>query len=330
MRDAERRLLRCIGWIDNELILEADSARFRPRRWGHLAALAACLALVLALPFWLNARSKREASPQDLQGNKTAEMENIPAENIFDTTDHEPSLGGLILGMTQAEVQERLGDPASVSGTIWNYDGLKVGFFDYNQTVRAIQATEGCTLALESGISVGSPEADVPAAYPSCETGTEADGSTYYLFTGSNQLLIRARDGVVYSIDLINLGDPMLESLSVPEITIYTWSGKVWETTTVTNKAAKGICTVLTISEPDVPTAEKTQVSQWMDFGNGTAVELYGDDHASIYTYSDTFDPERVDGMTWRLSGQFPMLDQYVAEALADPDAAWDEAPEGE
>ena len=135
---------------------------------------------------------------------------------------------------------------------------------------------------------------------------------------------------MVYSIDLINLGDPMLESLSVPEITIYTWSGKVWETTTVTNKAAKGICTVLTISEPDVPTAEKTQVSQWMDFGNGTAVELYGDDHASIYTYSDTFDPERVDGMTWRLSGQFPMLDQYVAEALADPDAAWDEAPEGE
>ena len=65
MRDAERRLFRCIGGIDDELILEAATARFRPKRWGHLIALAACLALVLTIPAFLNQnKGGPEAAPE--------------------------------------------------------------------------------------------------------------------------------------------------------------------------------------------------------------------------------------------------------------------------
>ena len=54
MKDSEKRLLGCIGWIDNELILEAEQTRFPRRRWTSWAALAACLALAAAVPFGLS------------------------------------------------------------------------------------------------------------------------------------------------------------------------------------------------------------------------------------------------------------------------------------
>ena len=82
---------------------------------------------------------------------------------------------------------------------------------------------------------------------------------------------------------------------------------------------------MLTISEPEEAIGEKSGVSMWMDFGNGTAVELQGNDRAAVWTYSgDTFDPNKTDGLTWHLTGVFQGLDDYVAQALEDPTATWD------
>ena len=133
------------------------------------------------------------------------------------------------------------------------------------------------------------------------------------------------QNGQVNRVIVEYLGDLMLDALSVNEITIYRWTGKFWETTTVLDKAAKYICTVLTISEPEDAAGEKTGVSMWMDFGNGTAVELPGSDRANVWTYTgDTFDPDKTDGLTWQIGGVFDGLDEYVAAALEDPTATWD------
>lgn len=338
MRDAERRLLRCIGGIDDELILEAATARFRPKRWGHLIALAACLVLVLTLPAFLNQnKGGPEAAPgyepaesPESSNNKFAETEGVGGA-ATEGSSYELSLGGVKLGMTQQEVQVLLGEPSSmVDGggySEWKYDALTITFHDFNQTVWTVQAREGCHLKLPTGIGIDSSEDAVKEAYPNAMLGTSTppeDGTpdAYYHLDG---LTIGLSGGNVCEIRLYRTTDPMLDALSVNEITIYQWVDKQWQTTTVIDKAAKYICTVLTISEPEEATGEKDGVSMWMDFGNGTAVELLGGDRASVWTYTgDTFDPDKTDGLTYQIGGVFKDLDKYVAQALADPTATWD------
>ena len=335
MRDAERRLLRCIGGIDDELILEAATACFRSRRWGHLIALAACLALVLTIPAFLN---QSKPGPEAAPGYEQAESPES-SNNKFTGTEspelegssYDLSLGGVELGMTQQEVQVLLGKPSSMVDdggyNEWKYDSLTITFHDFNQTVWMMQAQESCQLKLPTGIGIGSSEDAVKEAYPDAMLGTstppeEGMPDTYYHLDG---LTIGLSGGNVCEIRLYRTTDPMLDALTVNEITIYQWIDKQWQTTTVIDKAAKYICTVLTISEPEEATGEKDGVSMWMDFGNGTAVELLGGDRASVWTYTgDTFDPDKTDGLTYQIGGVFTGLDEYVAQALADPTATWD------
>ena len=74
---------------------------------------------------------------------------------------------------------------------------------------------------------------------------------------------------------------------------------------------------VRTISEPEEASVEKSGITYWLDFGNGTALSLYGNDCASIYSYSgEALDPSKTDGLTWRLNGRFLDLDNYVIRAI--------------
>ena len=130
MREQERRLLRCITAIDDELILEADTARFRPRPWGGLIALAACLALVIALPGLLrpdqrpgNSGYSYTTAPETPGKHETAASEHEKQDDLEQGTDGTESprygeaailgtesIGGLYLGMTMDEITELLGD----------------------------------------------------------------------------------------------------------------------------------------------------------------------------------------------------------------------------
>ena len=121
--------------------------------------------------------------------------------------------------------------------------------------------------------------------------------------------------------------NPMLEALSAERLTIHQWNGTQWQSTTVIDKAAKGISTVLTISEPEEATGIISISPTWIDFGNGTVVELFGEDRAAIWTYEGVFDPVCAPIMTWHLTGVFQDLDEYVARALANPTETWETEP---
>lgn len=345
MRDAERRLLRCIGGIDDELILEADYMRFHPKRWGHLIALAACLALIVVFPLALR---QMEASPESGPGYQYAKSPEEPAANeaagvegaaaATEGRDQEHiSLGGLTPGMTRDQVRDLLGEPDLATQAVdsdqpqsWSYEYLTVSFHDFDGSVREIRAFNGCGLSLSNGIGFDSTAEDVVRLYPDAYV-TEADldedkyDTAYQVYPGDWTLTIGTLNGAVVVIILEDVSDPMWKALTTNEITIYQWADDQWQTTQVIDKAAKYICTVLTISEPEEASGEKTGVSMWMDFGNGTAVELLGGDRASVWTYTgDTFDPDKTDGLTYQLGGVFTGLDDYVAQALADPTATWD------
>ena len=391
MREQERRLLRCIGQIDDELILEADAVRFHPRRWSHLLALAACLALVLAIPAGLkrlNAGQTAQVTvgqqPSQVAGDGEAKehaSKTDPAEGILeDYTAVEPnygtaeilreeSIGGLYLGMPESEVEALLGQPWNpwaetwtgndgFERVTWRYDtgtpnqhsdyDLNLEFIDLGQgwILNQIHVLTACTLPLSSGVSTGSTVEEVQSAITGAggvnnyETYPQANGDKYSYYAigpgwtpGASSwsgLLFEFYNGEVIFITfgpwVIDSEPPLPYDLTSNEITIYQWIDKQWQTTTVIDKAAKYLCTVLTISEPEAPNAEKDGIPLWLDFGNGTALELYAADHAAVFTYEGRFDPDQTDGLTWHLSGVFPGLDNYVAKALANPTETWDNA----
>ncbi|MBP3633657.1 MAG: hypothetical protein J6J43_03685 [Oscillospiraceae bacterium] len=237
------------------------------------------------------------------------------------------SFGGVSLDMTQEQVQELLGSPTEITdeeSPRWFYPTHVIRFHAFDKTVSSIGILTGCQLKMENGIGLGSTDEDVLNAYPDAYVNSNYDEHTantaYELFHDDLFLLIGTADGKVVYISLTCHKDPMLEALTSDTIKVYTPvdAGKPWNCVTLTGKAAKLVCTAMTISEPEAPTGEKTGLIQWLDFGNGTAAELYGNDHAAIFSYSgSTFDPSRTDGLIWRLSGCFYDLDDYVAQAIA-------------
>ena len=342
MKDTEFRLLRCIGSIDDEPILEADTMRFKPRRWGHLAALAACLALVLTIPAFLKSGpspyESAGALPTFLNQSKGSSEAGTPYEDAAIVTEeasaaegsnYDLSLGGIQLGMTEADVFSILGKPMDQENGWLNYNGISIEISQFQPQVITIDLRNG-PLTLPSGIGPGSSVEELQKVYPELERNDQHEdvlnpGTILYsLDQGDQRMTVAVQNGQVIRIIVEHLGDLMLEALSVNKLTIYQWEDTGWSTTEVIDKAAKYICTVLTISEPDPPTAERSGTSLWMDFGNGTAVEVYGNDHAAVFTYEGTFDPEQTDGLTLHLDGEFTGLDQYLAQALEDPDLGWD------
>ena len=428
-------LLRGINEIDDELILEAETLRFPRQRWGAMLALAACLALVIAVPLLLPSfRTATEAAPgtaeadacgtplspylvpdggivfhrysgsgwestaldeeasqtlADLmyEGEDIDDMGEMPATvpsevldfrngtyvilygldtaviktyetvcavpPVFaeDLPDAEPesvlrrkipglddavelalalsdgaNLGGLRPGMTKEEVTALMGEPVLIKEDLneWFYGSYYVHFRGFDETVHSVTTGGGCQLTLDSGIGLGSTEEAVLAAYPNHILGDGAGTVNYHVSLGSDELMIETTGGVVTLIHLYNTGDPVLESLTVDAITLYTVEKHGWATVNVIDKAAKRICTTMTISEPEPADLPEEDPLAWMDFGNGTAVGLFEGDLAGVYRYEGAFDPGASEQWRLVLFGEFPGLEDAFQQALENPTETWE------
>ena len=206
-------LFRCIGNLSDGMIEEAADIRRKPR-WLPIAALAACAVLAISIPLAVrSANSTKSASTADTSAAETPAAE-APAEtdSAVGATEspREPEasdgwedgdaaarilateIGGLRLGMTEAEVASLHDGPDSFSnsGAVERGDGLQEICWFYNTSGSAdvlydasltlvgddvrdgpdavlcsIWVTSPSTWTLDTGIGIGSPQEAVDAAY---------------------------------------------------------------------------------------------------------------------------------------------------------------------
>ena len=112
--------------------------------------------------------------------------------------------------------------------------------------------------------------------------------------------------------------------LTSGEITVYTPAPDVWLTTQVTDKAAKRLCTVLTISDPEPADPPGGVPIAWLDFGNGTVAAVFPGDYAVVYTCAETFSPDLQTALETQIQGTFPGLEDTLLQVLDDPGESWE------
>ena len=236
------------------------------------------------------------------------------------------NLGGLRPGMTKDEVTALMGEPVLIKEDTneWFYGSYYVYFHGFDETVHYIITGGGCQLTLDSGIGLGSTEEAVLTAYPNHIIGNSVDAVSYHISIGSDELMIETTDGVVSQIQLYNTGNPLLEALTVNEITIHALASEGWLTVTAIDKAAKRICTTMTISDPEPADRPEGNPTDWMDFGNGTVVGLHNDDYAIVYRYDGVFDPDATDNLRPCLEGVFVGLEDAFRNGYRNPTETWD------
>ena len=250
-------LFRCIGNLGDGMIEEAADIR-RKKRWLPIAALAACAVLAISIPLAVrSANSTKSASTADTSAAETPAAE-APAEtdSAVGATEspREPEasdgwedgdaaarilateIGGLRLGMTEAEVASLHDGPDSFSnsGAVERGDGLQEICWFYNTSGSAdvlydasltlvgddvrdgpdavlcsIWVTSPSTWTLDTGIGIGSPQEAVDAAYPDAAFAPgSAENTWIYSYTaGDLYLRILVTDGEVSSIDLGGLNE---------------------------------------------------------------------------------------------------------------------------
>ena len=254
-------LFRCIGHLSDGMIEEAADIRRKPR-WLPIAALAACAVLAISIPLAVrSANSTKSASTADTSAAETPAAEapaEAPAEadSAVGATEspREPEasggwddgdaaarilateIGGLRLGMTEAEVASLHDGPDSFSnsGAVERGDGLQEICWFYNTSGSAdvlydasltlvgddvrdgpdavlcsIWVTSPSTWTLDTGIGIGSPQEAVDAAYPDAAFAPgSAENTWIYSYTaGDLYLRILVTDGEVSSIDLGGLNE---------------------------------------------------------------------------------------------------------------------------
>ena len=250
-------LFRCIGNLSDGMIEEAADIKRKPR-WLPIAALAACAVLAISIPLAVrSANSTKSASTADTSAAETPAAE-APAEtdSAVGATEspREPEasdgwddgdaaarilateIGGLRLGMTEAEVASLHDGPDSFSnsGAVERGDGLQEICWFYNTSGSAdvlydasltlvgddvrdgpdavlcsIWVTSPSTWTLDTGIGIGSPQEAVDAAYPDAAFAPgSAENTWIYSYTaGDLYLRILVTDGEVSSIDLGGLNE---------------------------------------------------------------------------------------------------------------------------
>lgn len=281
---------------------------------NRLLIILICLTLAAAVFFLLSKNSPAE-----------------PTYNLAETPesgDPGKTLGTLKLNMTIAEVETLLGEPLKVTSdeTIrWYYEALTVAFHSFNKQVSEIRALTGCSFTLDSGIGIGSTESETRDVYPlAYETNGDLDidkvNTWLYVDDPEHGLQIGITNGIVSTIIWKDYGNPLLEALTVNEITLYTPDKA---SVLAIDKAAKRICTILTISEPEEAPLPDGSPIGWMDFGNGTAVCLYDGDYAVVFRYEGLFDPEMTQKQKVHLDGVFFGLGDAFAKALQNPVETW-------
>lgn len=242
------------------------------------------------------------------------------------SAQEETSSSPLKLGMTMAEVETVLGAPELVTegeDIRWSYEALNITFHRFNERVSEIRALTGCSFALDNGIGLGSREEDILDVYPQAyEINGDLDidkvSSWFCVDTPDDSIQIGVTNGIVSVITWKDYGDPLLEALTVNELILYPAEGTPVQ---AIDKAAKRICTVLTISEPEAASMPEEDPIGWMDFGDGTAVCLYDGDYAVVFRYEGTFEP--ILTASTHLEGIFLGLGDAFAQALQNPTETW-------
>lgn len=181
MAMTENDLLRGIGSLDDKLVDEAEAyPAQRVRHWGRWIAAAACVAIVAGVGWKVLPTLTKETKPPqtvtDPDGTGSAVTDGPDTEAPAGET-----LGGIALGMTQAEVEAILGrdyeatEPRQQAENYWDicwyYDGLNIRFVDQGEGwfVQEMVAPAGSTAALSTGITVDSSKEEILAAYPQAE-----------------------------------------------------------------------------------------------------------------------------------------------------------------
>ena len=252
-------LFRCIGDLSDEFIEEAAEIK-RKNRWLPIAALAACAVLAISIPLALRGAQKSESTASDTsaaierpaedasvgENETTADAPAAGAEGESDGSwyDSDPTaarilateIGGLRLGMTEAEILDIAGpaDDESNTGIIDRGDGIQEICWFYNTSgstevlhdtslaiagtdlrggsdavLSEIQLLPLSTWTLDTGIGIGSPQEAVDAAYPDASFASSGAENTWiYSYTaGDLYLRIIVKDGEVSGIDLGGLNE---------------------------------------------------------------------------------------------------------------------------
>jgi len=250
-------LFRCIGNLSDGMIEEAADIRRKPR-WLPIAALAACAVLAISIPLAVRSMSNTKSASSAAETPAAEAPAEAPAEtdSAVGATEspREPEasggwddgdaaarilateIGGLRLGMTEAEVASLHDGPDSFSnsGAVERGDGLQEICWFYNTSGSAdvlydasltlvgddvrdgpdavlcsIWVTSPSTWTLDTGIGIGSPQEAVDAAYPDAAFAPgSAENTWIYSYTaGDLYLRILVTDGEVSSIDLGGLNE---------------------------------------------------------------------------------------------------------------------------
>ena len=257
-------------------------------------------------------------------------------------------IGKLYLGMPAKEINDLYGTPTEISNSgevtdsrndmtriSWFYDldgdgahELSLGMaFEGDDTSKpflldSIWVSGNCDLALENGIRIGSPVADVERLMNGSEKDVDGADTFYSSEIGTHILTVIVEQGRVKSILFEHYFDarPDLDEIVVPlysfsgdPITIYRRIDGKWMPAHVGGKTAKTIGTVMSIE--DIVAAGVNGDAQYiLDFGNGTAVILRGGENGDVYSVKDSAaftsalqnggDPET--GLEEITSGEFP------------------------
>lgn len=340
MNEKEKRLMRCIGEIDDPLVQEAQTRRIPRKHWGGVLALAACVALVIAVPKLWNQENAAQGVQTEQQIHSATDVDApsdapLVSDDVSEPKETQPaeeeapmdqtgSLGGFTLGMTA----QQAGVTPDDSG-VWTENGLTLRFDPFTGTICRMTAGATCTVTLPNGLGVGSEVEEIEAAYPQARP-TEGVNE---LRNGLGQTLRYSVSGDRVSELSIELhGDCLLNALTSADLTIYTMENgsRLWSTVLVTEKAAKRICTMFTISELEpLETEEEPKVDVWIDFGDGAAASVNRElEYVCIYAYDGShLDLSQTGTMRCVADGVVADINGPITQALADPTEIWETQP---
>ena len=358
-----KEFLRGLGNLHARYILEAEAYQVpKIRPWIKWAALAACLAIVVAAAWKLLPRPTPATVPDGVSTDTTTLPGGDSTEaadqngDLYDSVEANKAapaeilvtetIGGLKLGMTEQEIEAILGTGYTVSnsGVVevtedyrvinWFYPEAILGLADTGEGwfLNEIQLLSDSTLTLSTGIGIGSTEAETTAAYPEAEVTEETPGSGRKILqmgAFENGLWISLEDGKVDSIFLGCLApypqEAVLEEPLFASLAADTLTVQRADGSTVelVDRAAKKVSTVLTISEPEPADRPKEAPAWWLDFGNGTYLAVYGhDDLATVYT-GDSLDTT-LETMADHGTGIYLDLDATLTGAMENPKETWE------
>lgn len=340
MNEKEKRLMRCIGEIDDPLILEAQTRHIPRKHWGAVLAVAACAALVVAVPkLWSQENTEQDVQMDQLMQSSTdidaptehaatsidvSEPEACEPSDGQTPVDQTWSLGNFALGMTA----QQAGVVPDENG-IWTENGLTLCFDPFTGTICRMTAGEGCTVTLPNGLGVGSEVQKIEEAFPE-EKPTEGENE---LRNGQGQTLrYSVLEDRVSKLSIELHGDCLLNALTSPDLTIYTTDNgsRLWSRVPVTAKAAKRICTMFTISELEpLETETEPKVDVWIDFGDGAAASVNRElEYVCIYAYDGSYlDLSKVGMLRYVADGIVADINGPITQALADPTEIWETQP---